>query len=72
MSYSWNRKNLLDEVNNRKIEDIEVKEIEIGTNNEKEEGLEDKKVEYEGIDTEGINEKKEWYWGFWNMRQNML
>ena len=57
MSYSRNRENLLDKVNDRKIEDIEVKEIEIETDNEKEEGLVDKKVEYDGIDTEGMNEK---------------
>ena len=58
MSYSRNRENLLEEVNNRKIEDIEVKEIEIETGNEQEEGLENKKVKYEGIETEGMNEKE--------------
>ena len=57
MCYSRNGENLLDEVNNRKVEDIEVKEIEIETGNEQEEGLEDKKVEYEGIDMEGMSEK---------------
>ena len=57
MSYGKNRKKLLDKVNNRKIEDIEVKEIDIETGNVKEEGLVDKKGEYEGIDMEGMREK---------------
>ena len=54
--YSRDRENLLDEVNNRKVEDIEVKEIEIEIGNEQEEGLENKKVEYEGIEMEEMNE----------------
>ena len=58
MSYSRNRENLLDKVNNRKVEDIEVKEIEIEIGYEQEEGLENKKVEYEGLEMEGINKKR--------------
>ena len=56
--YSRDGENLLDEGNNRKLEDIEVKEIEIETGNEQEKGLEDKKEEYEGMDTEEMNEKE--------------
>ena len=44
------------EIQNRKVEsDIEEKEIKIETGNKQEEGLENKKVEYEGIETEGMN-----------------
>ena len=55
--YSRGGENLLDKVNNRKIGDIEIKEIEIETDNEQEKGLEDKKIEYECIATEEMREK---------------
>ena len=58
MCYSRYQENLLDEDNNRKVDDIEVKEIEIEIGNEQEEGLENKKVEYEGIEMEEMNEKE--------------
>ena len=56
MCYHGNGESLLDEVDNRKVDDIEVKEIEIEICNEQEEGLEYMKGRDEGLETELIEE----------------
>ena len=58
MCYSRYEKTLLYEANNRKVDNIEVKEIEIETSDKREEGSEDMKEESEGLNMERIDEKE--------------
>ena len=57
MCYSRYEETLLDEANNRKVDDIEVKEIEIQASNKWEEGSEDMKEESGGLNMERIDDK---------------
>ena len=52
MCYSRYEENLLDKVDNRKVDDIDVKEIEIEIGNEHKEGLEDMKEKSGGLKME--------------------
>ena len=58
MCYSKYVESLLDEVDNRKIDDIEVEEIGIEIRNEQEEGFEDMKGRDKGLEMERIEEKE--------------